>query len=39
MVMWKGGVIRGMLGRYSVESVLRQVSHLKFWWLVWPLVN
>lgn len=39
MVMGKGGVIRGMLGRYSVESVLRQVGYLKFWWLVWPLVK
>lgn len=39
MVMGKGGVNRGMLGRYSVESVLRQVGYLKFWWLVWPLVK
>lgn len=39
MVMSKGGVIGGMLGRYSVESVLRQVGYLKLWWLVWPLVK
>lgn len=37
--MGKGGVIGGTLGRYSVESVLRQVDYLKLWWLVWSLVK
>lgn len=39
MVMGKGRVIGKTLGRYSVESVLRQVDYLKLWWTVWPLAK